>query len=140
MTNDEPESAFEVEAATVEEFLRLLAEREEAGKPSREPRAAARRAVFIAQLLDRRSSSYGYPAVRRYVVAAFAYGRDVISYKRTTSSAVELPDMVGKIEERQQAAYEETRTEIARGLEERRLDVPLHEGSLRHPSRANDES
>lgn len=139
MTNHESGSAFEVEVATIEEFLRILAEREEAETPSPEPREIARRAVFVAQLLDRRSSSYGYPAVRRYVAAAFTYGRDLISYKRTTSSAVELPDMAGTIEERQQAAYEEIRTEIERGLEERRLDVPLHEGSLRHPSRANED-
>ncbi len=140
MTNHESGSAFEVEVATVEEFLRILAEREEAGMHSPEPRAIARRAVFVAQLLDQRSSSYGYPAVRRYVAAAFAFERDLISYKRTTSSAVELPDMVEKIEERQQAAYEEIRAEIERGLEERRLDVPLFEGSLRHSSRANEES
>ncbi len=140
MTKHESGSVFEVEVATIEEFLRILVEREESETPSTEPRTVARRAVFIAQLLDRRSSSYGYPSVRRYVVAAFAYGRDLISYKRTTSSAVELPDMERKIEERQEAAYEEIRTEIERGLEERRLDVPLHEGSLRHPSRADEES
>lgn len=140
MTNHESGSAFEVEVATVEEFLRILAEREGAETSTMEPREIARRAVFVAQLLDRRSTSYGYPAVRRYVVAAFAYGRDLISYMRTTSSAVELPDMVEKIEERQQAAYEEIRAEIGRGLEERRLDVPIHEGSLRHPLRANEDS
>lgn len=140
MTNDDPGSVFEVEASTVEEFLQLLEEREEDETLSREPRAAARRAVFVAQLLNQRSSSYGYPAVRRYVVAAFVYGRDLVSYKRTTSSAVELPDMVERTEERQQAAYETIQAEIERGLEERRLNVPLYEGSLRHPPRANEES
>jgi hypothetical protein len=139
MNDYEPGSAFEVEVATVEEFLRLLAEREEAEVPSPETCEIVRRAVFVAQLLDRRSSGYGYPAVRRYVVAAFVYERDIVSYKRTTSSAVELPNMVEKIEERQQAAYEEIRAEIERGLEERGLGVPICEGSLRHPSRADEE-
>ncbi len=139
MINDEPGSALEVETASVEEFLRLLMEREEAGISPLKTRTAARKGIFIAQLLDQRSSNYGYPAVRRYVAAAFAYGRNLISYKRTTSSAVELPDMVGRIEERQQAAYEEIRAEIELGLEERRLDVPVYEGSLRHPAGADEE-
>ncbi len=61
MTSDEFGSAFEVEAATVEEFLRLLKEREEGVAPAKESRGATRRAVFVAQMLDQRSSSYGYP-------------------------------------------------------------------------------
>jgi hypothetical protein len=132
VTCENPGSTFRVEAATIEEFLRLLEKREEAEEPSREPRGATRRAVFVAQLLDQRSSSYGYPAVRRSVVAAFAYGRDLVSYKRTTSSAVELPEIAKKTAERQQETYEEVRTEVVRGLERMGLDLPVYEGSLRH--------
>ncbi len=75
MTGEEPGAAFEVEPATFEEFLRLLQDREESEAPLRGPRGVTRRAVFVAQMFDRRSTGYGYPSVRRYVVAAFAYGR-----------------------------------------------------------------
>lgn len=132
MTGEEPGPTFGVEAATVEEFLRLLQDREEGEAPLRGPRGATRRAVFVAQMLDRRSSGYGYPSVRRYVVAAFAYGRDLVSYRRTTSSAVELPETAWRTGERQQKAYEEVRAEVERGLEAMGLDLPIYEGSLRH--------
>lgn len=133
MTGEEGESAFQVEAATVEEFLRLLKERQEVEEPSRGTRGTTRRAVFIAQILDQQSSGYGYPAVRRSVVAAFAYGRDLVSYRRTTSSAVELPEIARKTAERQQETYEEVRAEVERGLERMGLVLPVYEGSLRHP-------
>ena len=136
MTSDEYGSAFEVEAASVEEFLRLLKEREESGLPAREPRGVTRRAVFVVQMTDRRGSGYGYPVVHRYVVAAFAYGRDAVSYKRTTSNAVELPEIAQRTEERQQGAYEEVKAEIERGLREIGLDLPVHEGLLRRPAGA----
>jgi translation initiation factor 2B subunit (eIF-2B alpha/beta/delta family) len=132
VTDEEPGSTFGVEAATVEEFLRLLKEREEGEASLGGPRGATRRAVFVAQMLDQRSSSYGYPSVRRYVVAAFAYGRDLVSYRRTTSSAVELPEIASRAAERQQDAYEEIRANIERGLEGMGLDLPVYEGSLRH--------
>jgi len=134
VTDEEPGPAFGVEAATVEEFLRLLKEREEGEAPLRGPRGATRRAVFVAQLLDRRSSGHGYPSVRRSVVAAFAYGRDLVSYRRITSSAVELPEIAEKIARRQQEAYEEMRAEVERGLERMGLDLPVYEGSLRYPA------
>ena len=88
--------------------------------------------MFVAQMLDRRSSGYGYPSVRRYVVATFAYGWDLVSYRRTTSSAVELPEMARRTGERQQEAYEEVRAEVERGLEAMGLDLPVYEGSIRH--------
>jgi hypothetical protein len=108
VTDEErPGPAFEVEAATVEEFLRLLKEREQGEAPLRGGRGVTRRAIFVARLLDRRGSSYGYPLVTRYVVAAFAYGRDAVSYRRTTSNAVELPEIAGKTEERQRGSTRE---------------------------------
>ena len=134
MTDEEPGPTFGVEAATVEEFLRLLQEREDVEAPLRGPRGATRRAVFVAQMLDQRNSGYGYPSVRRYVVATFAYGRDLVSYSRTTSSAVELPEIARKIAKRQQEVYEEVRAEVERGLEEIGLDLPVYEGYLRHPA------
>ncbi len=134
MTHEGAGPTFGVEAATVEEFLRLLKEREEGEASLRGPRGAPRRAVFVAQMLDQRSSSYGYPSVRRYVVAAFAYGRDLVSYSRTTSSAVELPEIAARAAERQQEAYEAIRADIERGLEGMGLDLPVYEGSLRRPA------
>lgn len=135
---DRPGSAFEVEAASVEEFLRLLGGREstEASRPG--PRGTARRAVFVAQLLDRRGSGYRYPKVRRYVVAAFAYGPDIVSYERTTSNAVELPETAKQTRARQQQIYEETRAEIERGIEEVGLAVPVRDGYLRRPADAGE--
>jgi len=134
VTYEEPGPTFGVEAATVEEFLRLLKEREATEDPSREPRSATRRAVFVAQLLDRQSSGYGHPAVRRSVVATFAYGHDLVFYRRTTSSAVELPEIAKKTAERQQETYEEVRAEVERGLGRMGLDLPVYEGSIRSPA------
>ena len=131
MTDEESGPTFGVEAATVEEFLRLLKEREEGEASLGGPRGATRRAVFVAQMLDQRSSSYGYPSVRRYVVATFAYGCDLVSYRRTTSSAVELPEIASRAAERQQEAYEEIRANIERDMEGMGLDLPVYEGSLR---------
>jgi hypothetical protein len=134
MTDEEHKpTSFQVEAATVEEFLRLLKKREESEASPRELRSATRRAVFVAQMLDQRSSNYGYPSVRRYVVAAFAYGQDLVSLSRTTSNAVELPEIASRAAERQNDAYEEIRKEIERGLEGVGLDLPVYEGFLRHP-------
>ena len=133
---DRPDSAFEVEAASVEEFLRLLVGRERAEAPSYEPRSVARRAMFVAPLQDVTSGRCAFPKVARHVVAAFAYGPDVVSYRRTTSNAVELPEVVGKTAERQREAYEEIRAEIERGIAGAGLEVPVHEGFLRHPAPA----
>ena len=132
MTNEEPGPSFGIEAATVEEFLRLLQEREDDEVSPRELHGATGKAVLVAQMLDQRSTSYGYPSIRRYIVATFAYECDLVSYSRTTSSAVELPEIASRTAERQHEAYEEIRAEIERGLERMGLDLPLFEGSLRN--------
>jgi len=132
MTNEEQDPSFGIETATVEEFLRLLQEREEDETSPGEFRGATRKAVFVAQMLDQRSTSYGYRSIRRYIVAAFAYECDLVSYSRTTSSAVELPEIASRTVERQHEAYEEISAEIERGLERMGLDLPLFEGSLRN--------
>jgi hypothetical protein len=126
-----PEPGFEIEVASVEEFLRLLKERDDE-RLDQDGYGSTRKAVFVAQMMDHRPSNYVFPLIRRYVVAAFAYGTDRVSYTRTTSNAVELPETVAKIEDRQQAAYEEVRAEIERGMEDSNLNVPVHEGFLRH--------
>ena len=105
-------SAFDVEAASVEEFLRLLTGRERAEAPSQDPCSVARAAVFVAPLQDVTGGRYAFPKVIRRVVVAFAYGHDIVSYRRTTSSAAE----------------------VERGIGDANLGVPVHEGRLRHPN------
>lgn len=122
---------FEVQAATVEEFLLLLREREEAGNDPAGTRGALREAVFVAGVRETRSSRYGFPKVIRYAIAAFAYGRGAACHRRIASSAVEMPAMTSMLERRQQEACDELRAEVERGLREAGLGVPLYEGSLR---------
>jgi len=110
---------LEIEAATVEELLRLLGDRERAEAALAARRGPLRSAVFVARTLEERSSRFGHPKVTRRVVAAFAHGPDLVCCRRTTSSAVELPEMAATTEGRQIAAYEGMRAEIARGLKER---------------------
>lgn len=139
MTNNTPDPApgFGVETATIEEFLRLIGEREDDEASLSEPRSSIRRAIFVARMLDQRGSRYeGFPLVTRYVIASFAHGSDLVSYRRATSSAVELMETARLTEERQQEAYEEIRAEIESGLEQLDLvqHVPVYEGILRHPA------
>jgi hypothetical protein len=122
---------FDLEAATVEEFLWLLKERERGESASEEPRSRLGRAVFILQLEEVRSSRYASPKVTRHVVAAFAYGPNLVCCRRTTSHAVELPRTVVRTEDRQRAVYEEMKAEVARGVEEANISVRLYEGCLR---------
>lgn len=135
MTHDNLGSAFafEVEAASVEEFLRLLGGRERVEASTQTPLGVTRRTVFVAPLQEVTGSEYAFPKVTRHVVAAFAYRRDVVSYKRTTSSAVELPEVSRELAERQREAYELLRAEVERGIEEASLGVPVREGHLHHP-------
>ncbi|WP_119069917.1 hypothetical protein [Rubrobacter indicoceani] len=130
MKDDERTPVYEVEVATIEEFLRLLDERESSAV-SRDSGECVRRGVFIARISEKRTSRFGFPSVRRYVVASFVYGRDLVSYRVATSSIVELPELVKSMEERQQSAYEQVRGDISRSLAERFPDVSIYEGNLR---------
>lgn len=121
---------FEVEAATLEEFLHLLKEREEGDSTPAGAQCLLRRAVFVARIQETWSSRYEFPKVTRYAIAAFAYGWAVVCHRRLASSAVELPEMTNALEERQWAVHEGLRAEVERGLEEADLGVPLYEGSL----------
>jgi hypothetical protein len=139
VTEHGPACGFEIEAATIEEFLRLLKEREEHEASMRESRSPLRRAVFVARMLNQRSSRYDFPLVTRYVVAAFAYGWDVVSYRRTTSNAVELPETAVRTEGRQREAYEEVVAQIERGLDDEDIRLPIYEGRLRRPTNFDEE-
>ncbi|MDX5895139.1 hypothetical protein [Rubrobacter radiotolerans] len=130
MKDDERTPVYEVEVASLEEFIRFLGERESSAV-SRDSNDGVRSGVLIARLSEERTSRFGFPSVRRYVVASFIYGQDLVSYRRTTSSIVELPELVRGMEERQQGAYEQVRGDISRSLAERFPDVSIYEGNLR---------
>ena len=130
MTEHGSGSGSEVEAATVEEFLQLLLERERGESASERSQILLRKAVFVARMLDQRSSRFGHPLVTRYVVATFAYGPNLVCCRRITSHAVELPGTVARTEERQRAAYEKMRADVRRGVEEANISVPIYEGCL----------
>lgn len=131
---DKPGSAIGVEAASVEEFLRLLRDREGSADRPRGPRSVNPMAVFVSSLHDVTSGRYAFPKVVRHVLAAFTCGPNVVSYRRTTSNAIELPEVARKLAERQREACEQLRTEIERGLKKSGLRVPVREGFLRYPT------
>lgn len=130
---------YRIEPETLEGSVDLLRARE--GERARGVLAGAepvpRRAVFVSRLLDRRGTSIGAPMVRRYVVAGFAYGEDLVSFEETVSHAVEFPhgpDSSEARRERQVEVYERFRDELrgriaAVGLEGH---VPVLDGHLRH--------
>lgn len=111
-------AGFEVEAGSVEEFLRLLDEREAERKrgvlPSVEP--LPRTAVYVAPLQDIRHGGNGmpWPSVRRYVLAGFAYGEDLVSYRVDVSSGMEFPDGPDRDKPRElhNRIYEDLKTRI----------------------------
>lgn len=124
MDGNKSGASSEIEAAGLEDFLWLLKEREDrfGGQAPNGPTGGV---VSVSRMLDRRRSRYSFPLVTRYVVAAFSYGPENVIYKRTTSHAVELPEMVKKSEDRQKDIQEEVRVEIGRGMERLGLHVPL---------------
>jgi hypothetical protein len=82
---------FELETSDLEEFLSLLERREDdaANAPPRDA-PLLRRAVCVEALLDQTASRYGLPFRTRYVVAAFAYGEDLITFKSVTSHSAKM--------------------------------------------------
>lgn len=145
----ENRARFEVEVGTFEEFVNLLQAREgERGSPSgahggllaAEP--LPRRSVFVSQLADYRGTRLGEPMVRRYVVASFAYGADLVSFEEQVSHDLEFrrgpspyPDGVRTPRKRHAEAFERLREDVrerigAVGLEPH---VPVLAGHLRHP-------
>lgn len=137
MTETRP-AAFELEAATVEQILELLELREAqvAHDPRRMDAGVLRRAVFVAQLYDSKGTSMGVPSVKRYVVASFTVGDDLVTYTRITSNGIEIPRDPDRedLNKRQDAAYEEIRAEITGRIEARGWEVPVLEGFLHHSS------
>ena len=146
-------AAFEVEVGRMEEFLRMLDMREaEQGHSGASYRSPIRRAVFVAALLDKRSSAsqHGMTVVRRYVTAAFAWvtpsgGEDLVRMERDSSHTVEmnmpaqLEGSPQKLAERQNKMLEEIKASLERYVEERMLEVPVLIGALRSYSDVGNE-
>lgn len=130
---DLPKSGFEAEPATVEEFLSLLALRQ-ADASQTERGTGLRRAVHVTRLISTRPSDYGFPFVRRHVQAAFAYGEDLVTYRKLTSNQMEMPDEAQRLNARQDEAFRELRQQIEQRLCELGLtdEVPVLEGFLHH--------
>lgn len=141
-TTQRPAGGFEIEASTLEEFLRLLQERQAERDRGTiyEVEALPRRAVSIAQLHDQRGSNTGFPVIRRYVLVAFAYGEDLVSYELQTSHDLEFPhgpsEATEKPCERHDEAYEETKVRVRDWIASSSMTerVPILEGYLRHAS------
>ena len=124
--------AFEIEAGTPEQFLKLLKDREE-GRALSGAETLARRAVFVAPLGHARLSE-GIPLVTRRVRAAFAYGEDLVTLTRVTADGYEFPSPSGDVENnnaRQEEVLDETRRQIEDGIEALDLSVPVRVGWLR---------
>lgn len=131
---DLPKSGFEVEPATVEELLSLLNLRE-MDASQKERGSALRRAVHITRLISTHPTDYGFPYVKRHVQAAFAYDEeDLVTYRKLTSSQMEMPDETRKMNARQDEAYEKLREQIEQKISELGLkeEVPVLEGFLHH--------
>ncbi len=73
-----------------------------------------RRAVYVAQLHDQRGTSTGFPMIRRYVLAAFAYGDDLVSFEVQISHDLEVPRAphARKFRERHDEEFRRLRDEI----------------------------
>jgi hypothetical protein len=135
-----PNATFELETSSLEEFLSLL-ERREKDAANAPPRDAPllRRAVCVEALLDQVTSRYGLPFRTRYVVAAFAYGEDLITFKSVSSRSAEMGPPAD--DERELAAAQRRRyAEVLGAIRERLGEmsasdhIPLVEGILRHSS------
>lgn len=126
---------FEIETGSIEEFVGLLKDREEDGAVG--ALTLPRRAVWMEQLHDRSYTGYTFPMVRRYVLAVFSYGDDVVSFRVDVSHGLEIPDTPDseKPQESHRLAYERLRGEMAERLDGLGLatGVPVLRGYL-HPS------
>jgi type II secretory pathway predicted ATPase ExeA len=68
------------------------------------------------------------------VQAAFAYGDDLVTYRKLTSNQMEMPDEAHRLNDRQDEAFEELHERIEERLSELGLtrEVPILEGFLHH--------
>ncbi len=112
---------YELEAAGLEEFLRLLQIRIK--EPQAFEESLSRRAVCVADMYDQSSTEIGVARVKRYVRAAFVYGDDLVSLQLVSSNGYEHPDpeQVSKLEEKQTQLLDRVRESVAATIDEQTL-------------------
>lgn len=116
--------AFETSVSTLDELLNLLERREGDEKFQSTDQALTRRAVHVSARCRAVSTDYGVPSVTRTVVAAFAYGEDLVSFTRTTSRGIEFPAPATDAKEARRA-QEEALREIRSAVEAKLSDLGL---------------
>ncbi len=127
---------FELEAAGLDEFLRLLEIR------VREPKASEdtlpRRAICVADMYDQGTTEIGIARVKRYVRAAFVYGDDLVSLQLVSSHGYEHldPDEVRKLEEKQTGLLAKVRDSVTAAIDEQGLgaEFPIVKAFI-HPAK-----
>lgn len=109
---------YELEAAGLEEFLRLLQIRNKEPQASEE--SLPRRAVCVADMYDQSSTEIGVARVKRYVRAAFVYGDDLVSLQLVSSDGYEHPnpEEVRKLEQLQTRLLDKVRDSVAAAIED----------------------
>ncbi len=114
---------YELEAAGLEEFLRLLEIR--LREPGVSEQSLPRRAVCVADMFDQSSTEIGIARVRRYIRAAFVYGDDLVSLQLVSSNGYEHPDPqeVRKLEDKQSRLLDRVREGIAATIDDQGLST-----------------
>jgi hypothetical protein len=109
---------YELEAAGLEEFLRLLQIRIKEPQASEE--SLPRRAVCVADMYNQSSTEIGVARVKRYVRAAFVYGDDLVSLQLVSSDGYEHPnpEEVCKLEEKQTRLLDKVRDSVTAEIED----------------------
>ncbi len=114
---------YELGAAGLDEFLRLLEARLSEPKASEE--SLPRRAICLADMYGQSSTEIGVARIKRYVRAAFVYGEDLVSLQLVSSNGYEHPDseQVRKLEEQQTRLLDNVRDSVNAATQEQGLTV-----------------
>ena len=127
---------YELEAAGLEEFLRLLQIRIKESQASEE--SLPRRAVCVADMYDQSSTEIGVARVKRYVRAAFVYGDDLVSLQLVSSDGYEHPnpEEVCKLEEQQTRLLVKVRESVTAAIDDQGMSsqVPVIKAFI-HPAK-----
>lgn len=114
---------FELEAAGLDEFLRLLQIR--VREPSAAEESLPRRAVCVADMYDQNLTQIGIARVKRYVRAAFVYGDDLVSLQLVSLQLVSShgyehpdPEQVRKLEEQQTRLLDNIRDSVTAAIDD----------------------
>ena len=137
MTDPAPHTApLQLEVGTIEEFIGLLERRErDAANAPADDAPLLRRAVCLDIRYDQRDGGHGIPHRTRYVLAAFAYGPDLVTLRTVTSRSLEMSPPAGdeqKLADVQKERFEEVRraVEALTGRMSLSEKAPVIEGRL----------